>query len=238
MRRHLPDPTFYIETCVRCGYDMRHAAAPQPCPECGALFDPQALMLAGVPRRTTTVSPLRRMAWIGVIGAGIAIFHLWFLFVVVIGLIGTGISVVVVIGALVVLLITGPRDRGSAERFAFTPDGVVRLPLAARKAHSAYAGDFVPFALADTVYFERLSPFWRRLRIGRRVLRSRRLRPVVFDAGVRCTDADADRVLFTITRLVEAAAVTAAPTIAAASAPSPAPGDVSLHNPADRPPPR
>lgn len=149
-------------------------------------------MLAGVPRSSSGVPLGRRLAWAATILGGFlyANFAL-VLFVAswVLGLVATG----VLAGALIWLLVTGPRDRRGVERFVFSVAGVARLPLV-HEPGVRLDTVYVPWTGYETVELRRISNVWRRLRVGQRRAPGAALIEVSFDAGVRCPDARAESV--------------------------------------------
>jgi hypothetical protein len=198
-RAPLPDPTWTeaAEVCIGCGYSLKGLPVPGRCPECGAHFEARQLILAGVPRSASGASVPRRAAWIGVFILTALISKLWPLFIApgrwVIPLIAFGGILIVV----TVLLVTGQRERHGTERFCITPSGLARVPATFDPASARLDTAFLPWSDCNAVELKRVSPFWRRLRIGRNGPRAR-LTEVLFDAGIRCPDAAADIVLHTI----------------------------------------
>lgn len=106
---------------------------------------------------------------------------------------------VFVIGGLIWFVVSSPRERRGAERFAFTPSGVARLPLAQTESADRV---FLPWQGANRIEVKRIGPFWRRVRIGQAVPGGQ-LGNIIFDAGVRCPDQHADDVEAVIRSLME-----------------------------------
>lgn len=199
----LPDPHWMDvpETCMQCGYSLRGLEAPGRCPECGAEFDRRSLVLAGVAQGQRGGSVARRAAfWIIAASALImsqtiflALLFAWWLALVMIA---------VVVGGLAWFWITGPRERRGAERFIITSTGIARVPLVGNDMKDRL---FVPWADADAFALTRISPFWRRIRIGRRTARGK-IANVRFDAGIRCPDAMAPDVEAALQSLLQSPA--------------------------------
>lgn len=148
-------------------------------------------MLAGVPRRAS-VSRSRAALWCLLVAAwffGLQLFPLlihfggeWLL-----------LGLLALVGATLAMVLTGKRERRGVERFLIDSSGVTRLGLHAGKPGSTPDPVFIPWGEADSVDFQKVSPVWRRLRIGTRA-DGGRLTAVVFDAGVRCPEAIAEKV--------------------------------------------
>jgi hypothetical protein len=90
------------------------------------------------------------------------------------------------------LVATGPRERRGTERFVVTPSGIARVASKVDPGSRRLDTIFIPWGVSDRAQVERISPVWKRLRIGRlsEGLYGR-MRDIVFDAGFRCPDADA-----------------------------------------------
>jgi hypothetical protein len=198
-RASLPDPdwTDAAIACTGCGYSLRGLPVPGRCPECGHGYEARQLILAGIPAAIAPGSPMRGIAWaaiitLGVVQAYTTMLQVAFLhWTVPLGL------VTLIVGAVVAMLLTGPRERRGTERFCITPAGLARLPAHFDPASARFDNAMIPWSSCDAVDLKRISPVWRRLRIGRAAPNGK-LTDVRFQAGIRCPDAAADIVLSTI----------------------------------------
>lgn len=187
--------------CLACGYDLsglsERAGA---CPECGASYEAWALELAGAPRTRRADVPIwRRLAWLGVIGACVVFYFAC----VPLAMFAWWLSLAMgcaIVGAIVLLVRTGPRDVAGVERFVFTRAGIWRALLDDAGTARRIDAHLVPYAGASDVRVKRLTHQWRRVQIGR--AHSDRIAEVVFDANVRCPDADEARVVEVLRGLV------------------------------------
>lgn len=198
MKQPFPDPSWAdaAPMCIACGYSLVGLAAPGVCPECGAMFESRHMVLCGVPRRTVT-SPYRRAAWAVVLLAAVGFSQTFPLLILAVSGWITLATLIAILGALALLVATGPRERHGAERFLIARSGIARIPLAAAPGGARPEGNWIPWADADTVELRRVSPNWKRLRIGRRGPHGR-LTTTVFEAGIRCPDVSVDEVVSTI----------------------------------------
>lgn len=159
-------------------------------------------MLAGVPQRAS-VSRTRAIVWcllLVIWALGAQLFPLF--------IIGGGewilLVLILLVGATLAMVLTGKRERRGVERFLIDSSGVTRLGLHAGKPGSTPDPVFIPWGQADGVDFEKVSPVWRRLRVGTRG-DGARLAAIVFDAGVRCPEAMAETVAAAIAARVRRA---------------------------------
>lgn len=191
-QRVLPEPSFvqHAPFCLRCGYNLEGLAPPNTCPECGLFFEAGTLIVAGIPRSMTkNSSPIRRLVWVLllVLSAG---FYLSWGFIIFrfkwFALAWAG----AIIGLLVWLLSTSQRERRAYERFAFTRDGIARLPYAMKAGETNIDTVFVAWEDADSFVIRRVGPFWKRLIVGKRGAGGE-IAETVFDAGFRCSDEHA-----------------------------------------------
>ncbi len=183
----LPEPEWAERPgfCVSCAYSLDGLAAPGVCPECGLAFGDRQLVLSGVPNAMKSSSGWRRAAWAVLFVAMILhwqtwVFQIrygWWAPIAVFGVLGLGV---------VWLLLTGPRERRGTERFIVTEGGITRVVPRTKAAGESIGSLFIPWGMSDSVHIKRISPFWKRLRVGRAV--GRTLQDVVFDAGIRCRD--------------------------------------------------
>jgi hypothetical protein len=198
-RAPLPDPTWTeaAEVCIGCGYALSGLPVPGRCPECGAHYEARQLILAGVPRSASGVSPLRRAAWVVLFCAMALLSQIWPIFLSP----GRWIIAVVILGGILsgmaFLLLTSQRERHGSERFCITPSGIARVPATFDPAAQRLDSAFIPWSDCDAFDLKRVSPYWRRLRIGRKAVKAG-FAAVRFDAGIRCPDASADIVSHTI----------------------------------------
>lgn len=192
-RRALPDPCVAEspELCLACGYALRGLAAPGMCPECGLPFEAHPLVVAGIPNRSAGGSGARRAMWAAVFVVFFVHLYTWPFQVFLLRWEVPLIVLALLIGAFVALLMTGPRERRGVERFHLTRAGIARLPLDPAPG-SRPDTRLVRWEGANVVELRRISPVWRRVRIGRAA--GGRLERVVFDAGIRCRDEDAEMV--------------------------------------------
>ncbi len=185
MPRTLPDPAWAPPGfCVRCGYLLTGLTAPGRCPECGAPFLEQQLVLYGVPR--TGTSRGRRATWALLIVAAAIFSQTWVVLLMHSWMLGAAIGITIIAG-LIALVLTSRRERGGAERLVFSPLGVVRLPLQNPDEHERFDSAVVSLRGVSLVELRRISPMWYRLRLGTIWPGGERL--IVLDAGIRCPDA-------------------------------------------------
>lgn len=186
------------EFCAGCGYALQGLASPGSCPECGLRFDEQTLVMIGIPRRGSTTSPMRRVLWGVVLVGGVVWLNG-------LGFMAFEPTVFLVLGlgwliGLIALLATGKRERSATQPLIFSAGG---FGLAS-DAQTDAGRTLQTWAEVDGYRFTRLGAKWYRLQLGheaphRRDDPSAALRTVTFEAGVRCSDEDADRVRETLT---------------------------------------
>ncbi|MEM1027419.1 MAG: hypothetical protein AAGJ38_04990 [Planctomycetota bacterium] len=200
----LQDPEWHTlpEFCASCGYSLIGLNTPGTCPECGLAFDEHTLVMIGIPRRGSTTSPLRRLAWGIVIGAGV----LW---LNCIGFVAFEPMIFLVLGlgwlvGLIALLATGKRERSATQPLIFTAGG---FGLAS-DAQTQAGRTLQPWSDVNNFRLTRIGAQWFRLQIGLSHptdpgwglgLGHSKLSTVKFEAGVRCNDEHADRVCETLT---------------------------------------
>ncbi len=202
----LPDPQWTegpLE-CVGCGYSLDGLAIPGRCPECGAPFDSQVMVLHGVARSSSGTSLWRRLAWIGLaVGAMIVTqawpFLLMFSWMVLVA------ALVAVLAGIIFMVATGRRERAGTERFMFTSAGVARLPAKRDDRGPGMDAVFIPYSPTARLRVDPISPFWRRVRIE--TPDTHGVHQVVFDAGFRCPSQHADRVEATIRAAMQGTAM-------------------------------
>lgn len=191
----LPDPQWSqsANICIACGYSLQGLSATGQCPECGAGYEDFQLVLYGVPRSPHAPGP-RRALWAVLMVACVVHFYTIGAQIIFRPMLALMISVVLVTG-VIAMLVTGPRERRGTERFIVTKGGIARVAMKFDPAARRLDTIFVRWGMADTVNIQRISSFWKRLRIGNLGEGPRaRMRDVIFDAGFRCPDADAQRV--------------------------------------------
>lgn len=186
------------EHCAACGYSLSGLGTPGSCPECGLPYDDQTLVMIGMPRRGSTLTPMRRFLW----GVVIAVGVLW---MNCIGFITIEPMIFMIAGVgwligLIALLATGKRERSATQPIIFTAGG---FGLAS-DADTDAGRTLQPWSDVNLFRFERVGANWYRIKLlwsdapdsdhGRIKSRS-----VKFEAGVRCGDEDADRVRATLT---------------------------------------
>jgi hypothetical protein len=194
---HEPQWVVRGSSCLGCGYDLQGLAPQGACPECGMEFEPHALILSGIANRARGGSLTRRLAWIALIALGILCGYLWPVLFLFVGWVATLLVFILLAAGIAYMFITSPRERTGLERFCITRRGIVRLPLTIQKDASRDA-QLIPWGDADAVTLDRVSPVWRRLRIGRHVGPAFPLTDITFDAGIRCPDDSAPIVQQTI----------------------------------------
>lgn len=217
-------------SCLACGYSLDGLGVPGVCPECGTAFERQSLVLHGVPQRISG-SPARRAMWIAF--TIVAFLHAQTLMYQIVWFWPMAVTISAgLLGGLVYLVSSSPRERRGVERFIFTPAGVARASLAPLKGDRKLAVEFCPYAGATAIELQRVSAVWYRLRIGLPAQGSRpggRVQPSVFDAGVRCTDAMSEPVRRVIQGYLTGVPVAFDEQGAVLSSPPP------LHPPTERP---
>lgn len=189
--RNVPD------YCASCGYSLSGLSSPGSCPECGFLFDEHTLIMIGIPRRGSSTSPRRRVAWAVVLSAGVLWLNCW-------GLMGLEPAMFLALGlgwlvGLIALLATGKRERSVTQPLIFAAGG---FGLAS-DADTDAGRTLQRWSAVNAYRFERIGASWYRVQLGRDRHTSdpsvpRALRAVKFEAGVRCADEDADRVRVTL----------------------------------------
>lgn len=193
----LPDP-FWSEgasICIGCGYSLDGLAAPGSCPECGVGFEAKQLVLAGIVRSASGGRWWRTLLWV-TFGILAYIHSVTWVFQVAFSWAFFLFNTIVIVGGIIAMVKTGKRERSGTERLVISPGGIARLPMAFEPGGERLDSVLVGWGRADGVVLDRVSPVWKRLRVGR--WEGRRLREVVIDAGVRCPDAMDDMVRRTI----------------------------------------
>lgn len=149
------------------------------------MYEPRALMFAGIVNRARGGSWPRRLAWFGLILAGGGLSQIWMLLAMYMSWYVPAVLMVVIVGGFIAMVVTSPRERSGAERFCITGSGIARLALKPG-AGGALDSQIVPWGEADAVHLEMISPVWWRLRVGR-WLGGGRMGDITFDAGIRCS---------------------------------------------------
>ncbi len=187
-RAPLPDPiwTDAASVCLGCGYSLSGLACPGQCPECGVRFSGRQLILAGIAIRAGG-APGRRAAWIALLLVGGLFSQLWLPLMFWAPWLILAISAAL-IGAVIYMLRTGPRDRHGTERFVVSPGGIARVAMTFEPAAAKLDSVFIPWEPAQAFEITRVSSVWRRLRV-RRYEPDGTAAAVAFDAGFRCPDA-------------------------------------------------
>ncbi len=193
-------------SCLRCGYSLAGLGDEGECPECNEAYAREHLVLAGVPKASS--SGYRRLAWVVLLVAGWMVFQGWAFFP---GWLVLILGVGVLLG-IPVLLFTSRRERAGVERFVVSPGGICRVPFRVKKAKATSGEEpatheadrlFVAWGGSNMVRLTRVGPVWRRLQVGR-VSAEGVFKDVVFDAGVRCPDDAAEGVRAAIQGLIDA----------------------------------
>ncbi len=195
-RRALPDPQLVQSApfCLKCGYSLEGLRAPNACPECGLIFEDGRLMLAGVPKvATAQVNPLRRFVWVVVFVLALGLYFGWLILIQLYPWLLAGMAGVLLI-CVVWLLSTSQRERSAYERFVVTSDGIARLPFKMKEGEANIDTVFVAWGDADAYQLKRVGPFWKRLIVCRRGV-GNVMEHVIFDAGIRCPDEQAQMVM-------------------------------------------
>lgn len=182
----MPDVTRKIELtqCPACGYALTGLPAAWRCPECGFAYDDRTFVLAGIPRGTTNMTPVRKWLWIflaigGAFGPGL-------LSVAFIG--GSGLTALILVslwvGLLVFLLTTGKSERRGVQQLIFAAGG---FGYCRKLSESEAEGDcLISWDMVGTVRIDRKGSQWHRLRIGLMHNRSGPPHRTRLDVGIRC----------------------------------------------------
>ncbi|MCA9288540.1 MAG: hypothetical protein KDA05_08140 [Phycisphaerales bacterium] len=185
----LPDPVWADAPvmCLNCGYSLEGLEAPGVCPECSTPFEQRLLWLAGMVKRAKTPFSARQL---GMIVCGVLVFlSIQFGFIAYMVLGRTFLIVLAgLIVTLVALIVTRPRGgkHEGAIRLVCGTGGIAFIPLKGEPRPGLLGESFHPWGEADAASLDRVSPFWRTLRVGA-VGGDNVLRPT-FEAGVRCPD--------------------------------------------------
>lgn len=186
MPNPLRDPEWPGATsqCLACGYSLRGLGSSCHCPECGFTVDDRTLLLQGVLNRGVSATPLRVGLWAIVFALGIGLLYFWMLILLFLGWVLVVVLFFVWLGLLLMLIFSSKRERAGRFTFVFTLGGF--QPVVGVDDEQP-EGEPTPWEQVRRVELIRVSPVWRTLIIsgaGRKLLH----------AGVRCPDADAERV--------------------------------------------
>jgi hypothetical protein len=195
-----------LANCTRCGYALEGLPERGRCPECGEVYDELTFTLRGIPRAMSSISPLRVALWITA-GFGLSMgVQSFFMLTALLGRAGLGIAVglaLTLIGLFAYLILTARRgERKGIELFIFTAGGFGSV--GGSLTGDPDAAQMTRWCDVSAARVDRIGSQWHRLRIGRGA--GGRLRRVMFDAGISCTEPQARWLAQTIAERIRAAA--------------------------------
>lgn len=195
-RQALPDPQFTAQEsgCLACAYPLTGLGAAGSCPECGAAYGGDVVVLHGVPGRVSAGPLWRRLVWVAITVVAVLFSQLFVVLLISPATrVVAGVLFLALAGGVIAMLATSRRERAGSERMIFTQAGIRQMPMRGHDTSPDRVEAFMEWGLANAVELRRVSPFWRRVRIGYVSAPGRRM-TLIFDAGVRCPDDAAPRV--------------------------------------------
>lgn len=174
-----------LTQCPRCGYSLQGLGDSGNCPECGLDFDPQTIVIKGIPRAISTTPLHRKILWLIVIGIGTFMPQLFLTitvspsqsFNIIVSSIGCAW-----VAIIVYLLMTGKRERSGTESFIFSSAGFG----IASHLHSDTPGQTTlnEWQQVRTYQIDRLGSRWHRFRIAESYHLMGHLGRVLLDANL------------------------------------------------------
>lgn len=190
-----------LQTCPKCQYSLRGLPNAGRCPECGFTYDDETFMLYGIVRGMAKTSGGRKAAWIFVGAAGsFAPACVAPVLFAPGGAVWLGLGGLIWLIVLIYLLATSKKDQPH-QPLLFARGG---FGTCAGANPSDDAVRLVGWEMVDAVELNRVSPTWRRLRIGTRGRRGQ-LSNVKLDAGISADEDNARRVVHLIEKRIAAA---------------------------------
>jgi len=193
------DPSIQLTVCPQCNYSLQGLDAAGRCPECGFTYDEHTFILSGISRGMSTKSPLRRLGWVFIaIGAWLGPQAIFFLLGATRGNLQMsgiimGLAGFVWLGLLIIMLMTGKRERKGIEQFLFAAGGFG--PCAADDPSTPLESTLTSWDKINSVEIQKIGDMWKRLRMGRTNHPPRgHLDQVFLDAGISASDGTAEYV--------------------------------------------
>lgn len=177
------------EYCPGCSYALQGLSTPGRCPECGLPFDDQTMTVIGIPRRSATISPWRRVAWIVLFVTGYVGSQLFVLLVAAPLLLLA--FVILWVTGLIYMLKTSKRERSATQPIIFSAGG---FGIASDDDYEA-GNALVNWTEVNTYRLKRISHRWYHLKLGKTMAydpldHSAKLGNVKFEMGFACTEED------------------------------------------------
>lgn len=182
-----------LTRCMSCSYNLEGLAPIGSCPECGATYGGNMLILTGVTRQAERGTPLwRQLLWALIILSGIAFSQLFVLvFFVPVWITLPAIALWLVL--LIYMLRTGKTERAGIHDFVFLPCGHA---LCNDIEQDEADFSFMPWEPGDFVEIKRNGPVWRTLTIRSRSRKKK------FTFGARLRDEEEDQIREGLNQLI------------------------------------